>query len=73
MICKECNDIYAEYVCYKCRSKIIGLCRECHNELVQGIIKYESGQSVCGGNHTPYTEEDAQYFPGVCDKFRKTI
>jgi hypothetical protein len=70
MICKVCQDIFTSYICDDCNSEIIILCRECHNEIKHGIIEYNTGNPVHGGNATPYTEDDAPYFPGVSDKFR---
>jgi len=70
MICKECRDLFTSYICDYCDNEITNLCRECHNEAEHGIIAHNTGNPVHGGNTTSYTESDAQYFPGICDKFR---
>ena len=43
--------------------------RQCHDEIVHSIIAFDVGRPVHGGNSTPYGKEDAQYFPGISDKF----
>ena len=70
LICKECNCVFTLYVCNKCKRIIKKTCNECHNEIKHGFITHNTGRPVHGGNTTPYTFDDAQYFPGVCDKFR---
>lgn len=72
MICKECEDIFIVYFCFKCKKGVVDICRECHDELEHGIIAYNTGKPVHGGSfkNSPYCDEDAQYFPGICDKFR---
>ncbi len=72
MICNECKDIFRPYICYECKNKIINLCHECHNEIKHDIIEHNAGKPVHGGSvfSSPYHEDDAQYFPGICDKFR---
>lgn len=69
LTCVECGDITTSYRCKMCDKEIKDRCQECHDELVHGHIAFNTGASVCGGNITPYGSEDAQYFPGISDKF----
>jgi hypothetical protein len=70
MKCEECGCAFSEYRCPLCGFKIFSACEECHAEIAHGIIFFNADPDASGGNRTPNTEEDAQYFPGVCDRFR---
>ena len=70
MKCFECGDYFDQYYCSVCGKAFSTRCSECHNEIMHGLIAYDTGCDVSGGNLTPNTEEDAQYFPGICDKLR---
>lgn len=72
MICRECKDIFTPYICDECKNEVTNLCLECHNEIWHGKIEHNTGMPVHGGSpfSSPFYEDDAQYYPGICDKFR---
>ena len=70
--CTECGDDFNSYYCKECKKYIIGACNECHYEIQHNFITYNTGNSVHGGNGTPYKEDDAQYFPGITDRFNNS-
>ena len=70
MKCEICGGNFSVVECRECLNKI-GECLECHNELFHGITEPPSSNIPACGNLTPMTEEDAQYHPGISDKFTR--
>ena len=68
--CPYCKDKTEVYFCQDCDKEIIDICLECHIEIIHKHIIVGDNNMKLGGNGCPYPEEDAQFFPGICDKWR---
>ena len=64
MKCKHCEDPINDFMCQGCKNTVGDECQECHAEVVHGSIEIDTNVPLCG-NPTPYTEDDAQYFPTI--------
>ena len=67
MICKHCEDELSEIIC-PADHVLLDECLECHMELSHQIFNMEGNVPKCG-NLKPMKEEDAQFHPGISDKF----
>lgn len=69
--CKECGDRYTICRCRHddCIKNDDGRCMECHLELFHKIVPDCADNIPRCGNEIGYPEDDAQYFPGICDRF----
>lgn len=71
--CKHCKDTLTIGYCEECQQILSYICKECHNEVVHNKIRVALSKNtpIVGDlKSSPYHEEDAQYYPGICDKWQ---
>lgn len=70
--CIFCKEQYTATVCPICSKVIQWACGTCHAEIEHDKIPDPSENIPLVGDlkSSPYSEEDAQYYPGICDKWQ---
>jgi len=60
--CKHCKDTFTGWECGHCGKKQLGSCKECHFELVHGIIKNQNIHIIGGQGGLSGLDEDTDAY-----------
>ena len=47
--CKHCDGLYSVFTCETCKKTIRGVCKECHDEVIHGVITPQFMNPQFGG------------------------